>query len=387
MSKNVLIIASPLDLHARAVAWGLGQLGHQVSWFDMANVAGASTHWSYQLDEAGVTLLNNRAVASVDAVWDRRRLPKDPNPTVHEADREYVARESRYHERSILRIIEAQPGIRWTDPWSSIDASENKLAQLKVAHAVGLSVPKTLVTSDHTMLLEFAAPLDGRVVVKPYQGHLWVQDDKPRFEAIATLVDSVDQLDPRAVAICPAIYQAPVAKVADWRVVVVGDQLFATKYSVREGTEGNFDCRVTLRDETLTIAAAGKLPPAVASGLRKILEHFGLTYASADFAEDAEGNLWFLDLNPQGQFLFVEQFVPSQWVLNAMCRHLVGEGAAMGGPALLYEDYVRTDDCRAFMLEQAAGSGNAMAPKAFYSTEIGQRDVEHTITSVATEVL
>jgi len=48
------------------------------------------------------------------------------------------------------------------------------------------------------------------------------------------------------------------------------------------------------------------LPPAVAAGLRRYLDAFGLRYAAVDLRLDAEGRLSFLEANPAGQWLFLE---------------------------------------------------------------------------------
>jgi hypothetical protein len=37
------------------------------------------------------------------------------------------------------------------------------------------------------------------------------------------------------------------------------------------------------------------------------MEEFGIYYASSDFIEDKSGKLWFIDLNPEGQWGAYEQ--------------------------------------------------------------------------------
>jgi hypothetical protein len=44
----------------------------------------------------------------------------------------------------------------------------------------------------------------------------------------------------------------------------------------------------------------------VASRLRKMYGALSIEFASADFIEDARGKMWFVDLNPEGQWAFLE---------------------------------------------------------------------------------
>ena len=49
------------------------------------------------------------------------------------------------------------------------------------------------------------------------------------------------------------------------------------------------------------------MPDREQAGLRRLMEDLGLAFAAIDFRRDADGRWWFLDLNPAGQWRFVER--------------------------------------------------------------------------------
>jgi len=48
------------------------------------------------------------------------------------------------------------------------------------------------------------------------------------------------------------------------------------------------------------------LPPEIAAGCRRLLREFDLAHMSVDFVVGPDGEHTFLEINPQGQFLFLE---------------------------------------------------------------------------------
>jgi glutathione synthase/RimK-type ligase-like ATP-grasp enzyme len=368
--SSVLVISSPLDLHARAVTWALRQYGCDVSYYDTGAVGTEADWWSFDISDEISPIKTPSGAPRFDSVWDRRRFPKIADVRVHASDREFVAGESRYFDLAMLKLLDAQHDLRWIDPPRAIDRAENKLEQLVAARQCGLSVPRTLVSRNYARVRAFVEPM-GSFVVKPFRGHLWYQDDTPRFEAIANRVEDPSVLTEAAVSVCPAIYQESVNKVADIRVVVIGSNVYATRYSVKAGLKAEFDCRVNMRSEELTVAAPVEIDERTKTSLLALMKHFGITYASADFAESENGELVFLDLNPQGQFLFNEHFAPSHRLLDAMARHLIG-GAAQLPPDMLItiDDYVATEDHARFTEEFEFERGNPGQPRGSYSQEI-----------------
>jgi glutathione synthase/RimK-type ligase-like ATP-grasp enzyme len=67
---------------------------------------------------------------------------------------------------------------------------------------------------------------------------------------------------------------------------------------------------VDWRREALRLAGRWRptqLPERTERGLLSLARRLGLAHGSADLLEDAYGRLWFLELNPAGEWLWLEE--------------------------------------------------------------------------------
>jgi glutathione synthase/RimK-type ligase-like ATP-grasp enzyme len=304
--------------------------------------------------------------AAFHAVWDRRRFPKNLDDRVHESDRKFVRNELIVLERALLQLLESTRGIRWNDYPAKQRLAENKLAQLEMALSHDLAIPNTLVCTDPEKVKEFRKHNE-RIVVKPFISHLWVENDLPRYEAATALLAPGDDLEDASISVCPAIYQEAVDKAADIRAVLIGDEVFATRYPVSGSGNDHVDVRVNIRRGDVGEVTKIELPGTVMSAFKAMASDFGITYASADFLEDRQGRLFFIDLNPVGQFLFNEAYVEDLPLLDAFVRHLLDVPAAHRNRVVRWKEYLETEDYANFVLELADASGNAIQPEPFWT--------------------
>lgn len=104
----------------------------------------------------------------------------------------------------------------------------------------------------------------------------------------------------------------------DYRVVVVGDQTFAARckpqlhqqIDIRRGSSKDHGYIPCSFDEKQIEA------------LKKLMAKFDLSYCSADFMEDADGNLYFLDLNSCGAWWWIDELYAGE-IRNTICDHLL----------------------------------------------------------------
>ncbi|CAM5581611.1 hypothetical protein STENM327S_07357 [Streptomyces tendae] len=97
---------------------------------------------------------------------------------------------------------------------------------------------------------------------------------------------------------------ARVAKRADIRLTVVGEELLAARKTAPASLgPDEVDVRFAASAESWRPA---EVPPRVAEQVRAYLRAAGLAYGALDFAEDGDGTWWFLECNQSGQFGFVE---------------------------------------------------------------------------------
>ena len=106
-----------------------------------------------------------------------------------------------------------------------------------------------------------------------------------------------------ALRMAPVIFQEYVAADADLRVTIIGPHLFAT--AIRAAPGGyEVDYRMDMPGASFQEAA---LPEPVAARLRDLMQRLGLVYGAIDLRRTPEGEYVFLEVNPAGEWRFVEE--------------------------------------------------------------------------------
>jgi glutathione synthase/RimK-type ligase-like ATP-grasp enzyme len=204
--------------------------------------------------------------------------------------------------------------------------ARHKPWQLRLAQRSGLPVPATLITTFPQAAREFADRLPD-LVVKPVSGAH--PQEPPRAVPTSRVAPDADFA---AVAYGPTLLQRRVAKRADIRLTVVGDEMLAArKETAPDAHPDDVDVRFAPADLPWRPA---EVPACAADGVRKYLRDAGLAYGAFDFAEDADGTWWFLECNQSGQFGFVE-VETGQPIARTIAEWLAEpgprEGACCGG--------------------------------------------------------
>ncbi|OUL29783.1 hypothetical protein BV378_05215 [Nostoc sp. RF31YmG] len=169
--------------------------------------------------------------------------------------------------------------------------AENKLSQLRAALQAGLRVPKTLVSQDPEIIRDFCRALNNQAIVKTVAG---------TTKAPLTTHQVNDALlsSDRTLRLSPAIYQEMISGTRHLRVNAFGDRFHAALISC-----DRLDWRVHL-DEV--VVEPYQLPKETEAGLHRFMTIMGLRMGIFDLKLDADGEPIWLEVNPQGQFLFVE---------------------------------------------------------------------------------
>ncbi|NEA50487.1 ATP-grasp ribosomal peptide maturase [Streptomyces sp. SID10815] len=183
----------------------------------------------------------------------------------------------------------------WVNHPQRIATADYKPAQLALAQRLGLSIPPTLITNDPDEAREFITSVTGDVLFKTLRWTPYTRDGVP----VTGWADpvSADEID-ESVRVTPHLFQARVDKIADIRVLVVGRHTFAVRIE-----SDLLDWR---KDYSALTYSIEHLPDRVNKALHLYLEFLGLVSGSFDLAVDREGDYWWLELNPNGQWGWLE---------------------------------------------------------------------------------
>lgn len=100
------------------------------------------------------------------------------------------------------------------------------------------------------------------------------------------------------------ITQEEIKKQYDVRVTVVGSQLFATAILSQEHEETTVDWRKGSRPDLQHERI--DLPREVEEKCFALMKRLNLRYGAIDLVCDLQGKLWFLEINPNGQWAWIE---------------------------------------------------------------------------------
>ena len=323
---EVLILSTPQDVHAAAVAGHLTALGATPRFFSFDQLIADTTlqvtidveRYARNLTVAGVGRID---LGEIDAVWCRRpgmvKASALPEPWMEAM----VRNEGLNVALGLLRSLNC---LFVNHPASDHEASF-KLWQLEVARRVGLEIPRTIVTNVPQAVAEFYERCRGEVVGKLVsESSNWLL---PKYETMGVPTLALSEADLAhlgQVATAPHLFQERVDKRHDIRVTAIGQRLFPVRIDSQAGS-GTVDWRT---DYSVPMELT-TLPPDVHEACLRLLRALALNYGSIDLAVDRQGRHVFFEINCAGQYKWMEDRIAGLDLSLELARLLIGQAEPM----------------------------------------------------------
>lgn len=313
------IVSHGDDLHTVSVRQHLDAAGAEHTLLDTSQVPAASSltirhtsddPWTGRWGPVAEPEAFGSDLTQLHAMWWRRPQPFQLDPAVRRSqDRGFAVGECAALVAGLWSCLDAA----WVNDPDRDEAASRKTWQLHLARTLGLRVPRTCMTNDPAEARAFIDAVGGRTIYKSFSAtpSTW-RETRPVGEVELGLLDSV--------RLAPVIFQEHVAG-QDTRVTIVGDRVFAA--TIATGAGYAYDFRV---EENPTIDEH-ELPARVERRLLDLLQSLGLSYGAVDLRRTPEGDYVFLEINPAGQWLFVEH-ATGQPIAAALADLLVREDRA-----------------------------------------------------------
>lgn len=310
--KRVLLVSYSEDLHARSVAWAIRQKGHIcVEWFcaDFPTRTTVTVAAACDSDSERGPVVRHAAngfdsgLAPFHTIWLRRRNSPWLPPAMHQGDREVAKRQCECALSGLLAALDG-PEVFWANHFGKEETWQLKVYQLREAKRAGLAIPETLVSNDPDEIRGFIKKCGGVAAHKLLEHAAWrTGDGKQVFSCYTSPVTLEDLPRDHTLRLCPAIFQPLLEKEFEVRVACFGDHLASLQIDSQSDQRARLDWRagqwyVDMKPYTL--------PHGIQEGIRSFLRSTGMVCASFDFIVTPEGEHVFLECNPQGQFLWME---------------------------------------------------------------------------------
>lgn len=310
----ILIISHLADEHATEVFSHLSRAGANVLLFDtmrfpreirinIEHRTGARSTLSAVVD--GI----HRDLTTVKTVWWRRPQPfgLDKTMTISD-DRNFAFGECHAAIMGLWSCLDAH----WINNPEHDEVAARKAYQLKVAAGLGFRIPRTLITNDPIKATAFidSEGAEG-TIYKAFSA-----TERAWRETRLLKPEERTQLD--AVRFAPVIFQEYIRADIDLRITIIGKEIFPAEILSGE-TDYHVDFRMAMHAAPIRVHV---LPDEIVSKLRAFMEALGLVYGAIDMRLTQNGEYVFLEVNPAGQWLFIEQRT-GQPITAALVEHLL----------------------------------------------------------------
>jgi glutathione synthase/RimK-type ligase-like ATP-grasp enzyme len=271
------------------------QLGSSVS----VEISFSNVQYGFRIEFEDGTVLTRE---SVSAVYFRQPLPPDYSGRVADKEIPFVNSEMIELLRSLWRLI---PEKLWLNHPTRLWIASNKANQLLAASKIGLRIPRTLFSADRTSITDFFQNEENGVVGKAIR-HGFIMQSNHMILAGTQRMPASFPSRIEDFASVPMTFQQEIKKTYDLRVVVVDNHIFATSI-ISPDLKKHVDWRLADITGRKLKYSKVKLPQDAVNKCKALVKGFGLRYSSIDMVQEDTGNLYFLELNPNGQWAWIEQ--------------------------------------------------------------------------------
>lgn len=197
---------------------------------------------------------------------------------------------------------------------SSQKSDLNKLLVLQAAKEAGLTVPSFHISNDKQQLEKIISD-QKEYITKPLSDGLYLFDkvetntgyfsytEKTGKEEIASLPEQFS----------PSLLQEKIEKKFELRIFFLNDTCYAMAIFSQTDKQTQVDYR-KYNDEKPNRYVPYLLPIEIEDKLKLLFQNIGLNTGSVDMMVDQEGNYYFLEINPVGQFSMVS--IPCNYFLE-----------------------------------------------------------------------
>lgn len=218
--------------------------------------------------------------------------------------RDGCIKESKEVLEIFLKELNAGNSVRCIDHPATVRKVENKLYQLKTAQAVGMRIPKTLITNNPRQLKEFYRHMKGNIVAKMLTPLTISMKGNTPF-VFTSRVGPEDLENAEMLRYSPMAFQEFVDKDYELRVIYVDGRLFTGAIQTNVFSQETVDWRAANHSEFKwqNFTMQGEFSDKIQAFMKKV----GLSFGALDVIVKPDGEFVFLEVNPTGEWGMLER--------------------------------------------------------------------------------
>ncbi len=306
-----LVLSHKKDLHVRAVQ------KHFLNSSDFLFINPASKsdlRYTYTSDGMQV-FCNNELIplSDIQAVWTRKYSSAAFRDLYTEQDTDLEILQKKHKSMTQVAFLRelsahikfANPSCLFVNFFLDNLRNEYRLLQLTMAKDIGFTIPNTLVSENKKEILQFLNS-HASVTKRLYQGGVSFGKIGHSFGTLAITASDIKNPDQKYYD-SPVFLQENVSKEYELRVTVIGKKIFACKFDNQRDNlaeKSKLDWRFGIRSIPHTTY---KLPEQIKEMCFTLLKKMGLQYGAIDMIKTKDGRYVFLEINANGQFLWIEE--------------------------------------------------------------------------------
>jgi glutathione synthase/RimK-type ligase-like ATP-grasp enzyme len=308
----IILVTSANDLAADLLVLGLARRGSEYIRFNQEEFPARITMVWAQSREPQV-IMDDTAIgfSEIRSAWFRHANVAPVIQSGGPAEEAFAIQECAAY---LAGFWECAPWW-WMNKPSTILNASLKLRQLSLAEAYGFRVPRTVATNCPEAACTFVASQES--IAKTILSAGYMHDGK-RYSIFTTKI-TADEIDKVTFRQAPVIVQECVPNKVDLRVTVVGNNVFPI--CIRKPKDVHEVDWRALDPKVIRYEEFG-IPREVQSTCVGLVRAHGLTYAALDFIVTPNDEYVFLELNPSGQWGWLEEVTEGR-ITNAIVDCLI----------------------------------------------------------------
>lgn len=316
----ILILSDVNDAHADAVQKELESLHEQYIRFNLNKDALLETYVEYNSEGEWLIKTPNAvfSTASISSVWNRRTYVELLLEESLDDSADFKIWKNEWN-KTLLGFYNSIVHKPWLNFYRNSQLAENKYIQMNLAKKLGFSMPEIIVSNEKDKLMNFASK-HGNVALKLMHQDFYKSSSATFLGMYVNKLTVDDLKDFQAKEENPITLQKYIDKSFEVRYTVVENEHFVCKIDSQSSTIANSDWR--RYDLAHTPHSIIEPPINIKEQVTVLMKELNLYYGALDFIVDKKGNWIFLEINPMGQYLWIEHLTGLK-ISQAVARWLI----------------------------------------------------------------